>query len=83
MEDLIISEDAFEEKIEDRLSLKKALDSLTPIQREVIKKVILEDRKQDEVAREMKISRQAVNRAKQRALFQLRNHFAEKISRKE
>jgi RNA polymerase sigma factor (sigma-70 family) len=78
LEDQIVFENSFEDGIEIRISLKNALASLTPVQQEIIKKVILQDKREDVVAREMNISRQAVNKAKQRAIMQLRNYFVQK-----
>lgn len=75
MEDLIQSSSSFEEMIEMDLTLKKALESLTPLQKNIVEKVILLETKEEAVAKELGITRQGVNRTKQRALNKLRNYL--------
>lgn len=72
IDDIIQSKSNFEDKIEMKLTLNKALDSLTPLQKNIIMKVVLMELKEEDVAKELCISRQAVNKAKQRALENLR-----------
>jgi RNA polymerase sigma factor (sigma-70 family) len=63
-------------EVENTLFLQQALSLLTPQQRAVIAKIILEGAPEQEVAGEMGITRQAVNRIKMRALKRLKKYFA-------
>lgn len=63
-------------EVENTLFLQQALSLLTPQQRVVIAKTILEGAPEQEVADEMGVTRQAVNRIKMRALKRLKKYFA-------
>jgi len=62
-------------EVQNKLFLQEALSLLTIQQQKVISATILKGTKEQEVADEMGISKQAVNRIKGRALTRLRNHF--------
>ena len=52
--------------------LLKAVNSLTPRQREIIYKCIIDDIKESEVAKQLGISVQAVNKIKNKALTKIK-----------
>lgn len=60
-------------QVEERLFLQEALSLLTPQQKRLIIRVILEGATEQEVANEMGVTHQAVHRMKERALNKLRN----------
>jgi RNA polymerase sigma factor (sigma-70 family) len=62
-------------QVEENLFLQEALSLLTPLQQKVITATILEGACEQEVANEMGITHQAVNRIKGRALNKLRKYY--------
>lgn len=62
-------------EVEDTVFLQEALALLTPQQQKVITATVLEERTEQEVAEQLGISQQVVNRLKGRALKRLRKHF--------
>lgn len=61
---------------EDSMVIQEALSLLTPTQQKVIVATVLEERTEQEVANEMGVSKQAVNRMKERALNKLRKDLS-------
>ena len=61
-----------EEEIELGVMVNEALNCLTELQRDVIIKIILQDKREKDVAAELSISRQAVNKTKIRAIEKLK-----------
>ncbi|MHB1125723.1 MAG: RNA polymerase sigma factor [Bacillota bacterium] len=62
-------------EVVEKLSLQEALSLLTSTQQIVIKATVLEGATEQEVANEMGVSKQAVNRLKIRGLKRLRNYY--------
>lgn len=60
---------------EENIFMQEAFLVLTPLQKEVIVGIVLEGRTEQEVAREIGITRQAVHRLKERGLNRLRKKF--------
>jgi RNA polymerase sigma factor (sigma-70 family) len=67
----IIADDAAG-TVDDKVFVSTLLDSLLPLQREVIKKKFLQEFTDKEIALSLGVSRQAVNRTKNRGLDNLR-----------
>lgn len=65
----------FEDHIENKLLIQQALTKLTYLQKKVIIKKFITYKTDTEIAQELNISRQAVNRIKNRALNNLRKYL--------
>lgn len=63
--------------IEDKILIKNLLNQLTKLQKTVIVKKFIYDYSEFEIANELHISRQAVNKAKNRGLKRLRKYIVE------
>jgi len=63
----------------DEISIKttvgRALNQLTSLQREIIIRSVINGEKEKDIARDLNISQQAVNKAKNKALKKLKNFF--------
>ncbi|MCQ1528836.1 sigma-70 family RNA polymerase sigma factor [Lutispora saccharofermentans] len=73
LEDMQITDEDRQDSIELRIEIQSALLQLTPLQRKIIEEIIIKDRKEKDVAKELEITRQAVNKAKKYALRKLRS----------
>ncbi|TDA67860.1 MAG: sigma-70 family RNA polymerase sigma factor [Clostridia bacterium] len=62
-------------ELENKLVLQEALALLTPLQQRVVVATVLEGVTEQELAGEMGVTKQAVNRIKERALDKLRKYF--------
>lgn len=65
--------DSFDETIDSQIFLCKILDNLPHIQKKVLEELFIKNKSVSQIAMQLNISRQAVNKAKNRALKNLRN----------
>jgi RNA polymerase sigma factor (sigma-70 family) len=72
---LDVVEDKLVTNLDDSILLTELLDKLTPLQRKVIEDSILKDKLYKEISEELGISRQAVNKLKNRALKNLKEYL--------
>lgn len=68
-------EDKLITSIDDSILFTQLLDKLTPLQKKVIEDSILKDKLYKEIAEELGISRQAVNKLKNRAIKNLKEYL--------
>lgn len=71
--DILISSN--DELTENNVFISCLLDNLTEIQRQIITKIFIEDISENTISKQYSISRQAVNRTKNRALKVLKNQL--------
>jgi RNA polymerase sigma factor (sigma-70 family) len=71
----IVADKSIPEK-EDKILIKKLLTLLTDLQRKILKAKFFMGYSENEIGKRLHISRQAVNRAKNRALNKLRKYLA-------
>jgi len=65
---------SYEEPMESNLFISSLLGNLSRIQKQIIKKIFIQDISENTISKQLNISRQAVNRTKNRALKVLRNN---------
>lgn len=80
LEDMQIADEDRQDSIELRAEIQSALLQLTPLQRKIIEEIIIKDRKEKDVAKELEITRQAVNKVKKYALEKLRSLLLEALT---
>lgn len=79
--ELLILDDDMPDKrdVYDEISIKttvrKALNQLTSLQKEIIIRSVINNEKEKEIAKDLNISQQAVNKAKNKALEKMKNFF--------
>ena len=64
---------SYDEPLDSNLFINGLLDNLSNMQKQIIKKIFIEDVSENTISRQLNISRQAVNRAKNRGLKTLKN----------
>lgn len=65
----------YEEYLDDAICIKNIMEKISKLQQKVIKEVYFNDISEEQLANELNISRQAVNRTKNRALKKLRELY--------
>lgn len=70
-----ILEENYNQLSENSLYLENLMDNLPKLQQEIIKQIYFKGTSEKDIAKQLNISRQAVNRAKNRALKNLKNRY--------